>query len=43
MALLDKVLKAAVDLKASDLHVLPNEPFMVYFPRSPLWSAVWAR
>lgn len=29
MALLDKVLKAAVDLKASDLHVLPNEPFMV--------------
>jgi twitching motility protein PilT len=29
MAILDKVLKAAVDLRASDVHVLPNEPFMV--------------
>jgi twitching motility protein PilT len=29
MAILDKVLKAAVDLKASDIHVLPGEPFMV--------------
>ena len=29
MAILDKVFKAAVDLKASDIHVLPGEPFMV--------------
>lgn len=29
MAILDKVFKAAVDLKASDIHILPGEPFMV--------------
>ncbi|MCI5158936.1 MAG: PilT/PilU family type 4a pilus ATPase [Candidatus Electrothrix sp. AUS1_2] len=29
MAILDKVFKAAMDLKASDIHVLPGEPFMV--------------
>ncbi len=29
MAILDKVFKAAVDLNASDIHVLPGEPFMV--------------
>lgn len=29
MALLDKVFKAAVDMRASDVHVVPGEPFMV--------------
>lgn len=29
MAMLDKVFKAALDLKASDVHVAPGEPFMV--------------
>jgi twitching motility protein PilT len=29
MASLDKVLKAAVDMRASDVHVVPGEPFMV--------------
>jgi twitching motility protein PilT len=29
MASLDKVFKAAVDLKASDVHLAPGEPFMV--------------
>ncbi|NTV12911.1 MAG: PilT/PilU family type 4a pilus ATPase [Desulfobulbaceae bacterium] len=29
MAVLDKVFKAAVDLKASDVHVVPGEPFMI--------------
>ncbi|MBU0943645.1 MAG: PilT/PilU family type 4a pilus ATPase [Proteobacteria bacterium] len=29
MALLDKVFKAAVDMQASDVHVVPGEPFMV--------------
>ncbi len=29
MALLDKVFKAAVDMQASDVHVVPEEPFMV--------------
>ncbi|MDU9049383.1 MAG: PilT/PilU family type 4a pilus ATPase [Candidatus Electrothrix sp. Rat3] len=29
MAILDKVFKAAMDLKASDIHVLPGEPFMI--------------
>ncbi len=29
MALLDKVFKAAIEMKASDVHVVPGEPFMV--------------
>lgn len=29
MAVLDKVFKAAVDMRASDVHVVPGEPFMV--------------
>jgi twitching motility protein PilT len=29
MALLDKVFKAAVEMKASDVHVVPGEPFML--------------
>ncbi len=29
MALLDKVFKAAVEMNASDVHVVPGEPFMV--------------
>ena len=29
MALLEKVFKIAVDMKASDVHVVPGEPFMV--------------
>jgi twitching motility protein PilT len=29
MAVLDKVFKAAVDLKASDVHIVPGEPFMI--------------
>jgi len=29
MALLDKVFKAAVDFKASDVHISPGEPFIV--------------
>jgi len=29
MAVLDKVFKAAVDMQASDVHVVPGEPFMV--------------
>lgn len=29
MASLDKVFKAAVDMRASDIHVVPGEPFMV--------------
>lgn len=29
MATLDKVFKAAVDLHASDVHIVPGEPFMV--------------
>ena len=29
MAILDKVFKAAVDMKASDVHVVPGEPFML--------------
>ncbi len=29
MAILDKVFKAAVDFKASDIHVAPGEPFII--------------
>ena len=29
MAILDKVFKAAVDMRASDVHVVPGEPFMI--------------
>lgn len=29
MAILDKVFKAAVEMKASDVHVVPGEPFML--------------
>lgn len=29
MAILDKVFKAAVDMNASDVHVVPGEPFML--------------
>ncbi len=29
MALLDKVFKAAVEMQASDVHIVPDEPFMV--------------
>ena len=29
MAILDKVFKAAMDLNASDIHVAPNEPFII--------------
>jgi len=29
MALLDKIFKAAVNFKASDVHVVPNEPFIL--------------
>ncbi len=29
MAILDKVFKAAINMKASDVHVVPGEPFMV--------------
>ncbi len=29
MPILDKVFKAAVEMQASDVHVVPNEPFMV--------------
>lgn len=29
MAMLDKVFKVAIDLKASDVHIAPGEPFMV--------------
>ncbi|EKD34991.1 MAG: twitching motility protein [uncultured bacterium] len=29
MASLDKVFKAAVDMNASDVHIVPGEPFMV--------------
>jgi twitching motility protein PilT len=29
MALMDKVFKAAIDMQASDVHVVPGEPFMV--------------
>ncbi len=29
MAVLDKVFKAAMDMQASDVHVVPGEPFMV--------------
>ncbi len=29
MAILDKVFKAAVDMRASDVHVVPGEPFVI--------------
>jgi twitching motility protein PilT len=29
MAILDKVFKAAIDMRASDVHVVPGEPFML--------------
>ena len=29
MAKLDKVFKAAVDMNASDIHVVPDEPFII--------------
>ncbi len=29
MAVLDKIFKAAVELKASDIHIAPGEPFMI--------------
>jgi type II secretory ATPase GspE/PulE/Tfp pilus assembly ATPase PilB-like protein len=29
MALLDKIFEASVEMRASDVHVVPGEPFMV--------------